>query len=157
MLITTDGTDAELAIAAARAGAAVVRGMYGAELMRVEKSAGDFATTADLQAEKTIVEAIQAARPGDAITGEEAGRIGTGSTERMWLVDPLCGTLNYAARNMLVAVNVALRAGSGIIAAASPCTPQQADCYRSRPVNAHRAAEDDQRSVITGPDDARST
>jgi myo-inositol-1(or 4)-monophosphatase len=37
----------------------------------------------------------------------------------MWLVDPLCGTLNYAVRNMLVAVNVALRVGSDITAAAS--------------------------------------
>jgi myo-inositol-1(or 4)-monophosphatase len=37
----------------------------------------------------------------------------------MWLVDPLCSTLNYAARNMLVAVNAALRVGSDIMVAAS--------------------------------------
>jgi myo-inositol-1(or 4)-monophosphatase len=37
----------------------------------------------------------------------------------MWLVDPLCGTLNYAARSMLVAVNVALRVRSDITVAAS--------------------------------------
>lgn len=39
--------------------------------------------------------------------------------ERRWLVDALCGTLDYAVGSMLVAVNVALRAGSGITAAAS--------------------------------------
>jgi myo-inositol-1(or 4)-monophosphatase len=33
-------------------------------------------------------------------------------------VDPLCGTLNFAARTPLVAVNVALRTPAGIIAAA---------------------------------------
>jgi myo-inositol-1(or 4)-monophosphatase len=37
----------------------------------------------------------------------------------MWLVDPICGTLNFAARTMLVAVNVALRTGSALTAAAS--------------------------------------
>lgn len=53
------------------------------------------------------------------MTAEESGRAGSGGSERMWLVDPLCGTLNYAARSMLVAVNVALRVGSDITVAAS--------------------------------------
>ncbi len=35
---------------------------------------------------------------------------------RQWLVDPLCGTLNHAAGNMLVAVNVALRDGAAAVA-----------------------------------------
>lgn len=112
-------TDAELAIAAATAGAAVVRNMYGASLTRLAKSGDDFATAADLRAEQTIRNLIRAARPGDAIVGEEGGRTGTDDAVRTWLVDPLCGTLNYSVRNMLVAVNVALRAGFATIAAAS--------------------------------------
>jgi myo-inositol-1(or 4)-monophosphatase len=115
-VITT--TDAELAVAAARAGAAAVRGMYGASLARFDKSGGDFATAADLKAERTIVEVIRAARPDDAVTGEENGHTGPDDAERTWLVDPLCGTLNYAAGTMLAAVNVALRAGSAITVAA---------------------------------------
>ena len=35
---------------------------------------------------------------------------------RQWLVDPLCGTLNYAVGSTLVAVNVALRGGSAAVA-----------------------------------------
>jgi myo-inositol-1(or 4)-monophosphatase len=35
---------------------------------------------------------------------------------RQWLVDPLCGTLNYAACTKLVAVNVALRDGAAAVA-----------------------------------------
>lgn len=35
---------------------------------------------------------------------------------RQWLVDPLCGTLNYAVGTMLVAVNVALRDGAAAVA-----------------------------------------
>jgi myo-inositol-1(or 4)-monophosphatase len=118
MLITT-GPDAELAVTAAQAGAAVVRARYGTALTRFEKSAGDFATTADLEAEKAIVAVIRTARPDDAVTGEEGGHSGAIGAKRRWLVDPLCGTLNYAARTMLVAVNVALREGTDITAAAS--------------------------------------
>ncbi|WP_030914115.1 inositol monophosphatase family protein [Streptosporangium amethystogenes] len=112
-------TDVELARTAAQTGAAVVRTMFGASLTRLEKSGGDFATAADVAAERTILDVIRTARPGDAVTGEESGRTGAAETERMWLVDPLCGTLNYAAHTMLVAVNVALRVGSDLTAAAS--------------------------------------
>lgn len=111
--------DAQLAVAAAQAGAAVVRGMYGTVLSRTEKSGGDFATAADLAAEQAILDVLRAARPEDAVTGEESGDTGAASAERRWLVDPLCGTLNYAVRNMLVAVNVALRVGTTVTAAAS--------------------------------------
>jgi myo-inositol-1(or 4)-monophosphatase len=111
-------TDEELALTAAQAGAAVVHAMYGASLARFDKSAGDFATAADIEAEKAILDIIRTARPADAVTGEESGRTGSDGAERMWLVDPLCGTLNYAARSMLVAVNVALRVGSDITVAA---------------------------------------
>lgn len=112
-------SDAQLALTAAQAGAAVVREMYGGRLARFDKSAGDFATEADLAAEKTIVDVLRAARPGDAVTGEESGSSGAVEARRRWLVDPLCGTLNYAVRNMLVGVNVALRVDDEITAAAT--------------------------------------
>ena len=111
--------DAELAIAAAQAGAAVVRRRYEAPLRRVDKAAGDFATAADLEAEQAILGVLRQARPGDAVTGEESGHSGPAGSARRWLVDPLCGTLNYAARTMLVAVNLALRTQAGTAAAAS--------------------------------------
>jgi myo-inositol-1(or 4)-monophosphatase len=112
-------TDRDLAIAAAEAGAAVVRSRYGASLARFEKSPGDFATAADIEAEKAILDVLQTARPSDAVMGEESGHTGTGVADRTWLVDPLCGTLNYAAQTTLVAVNVALRTGCDITVAAS--------------------------------------
>lgn len=112
-------TDEGLAVAAAQAGAAVVRAKYGVPLTRYEKAAGDFATAADIEAEKAILDVLRSARPDDPVTGEETGRTGAGVAERMWLVDPLCGTLNYAVHSTLVAVNVALRAGSEVHVAAS--------------------------------------
>ena len=108
--------DAEVAIAGARAGADVVRDLYGQRLDRIDKGGGDFATTADVEAEKAILGVIRAARPDDAVLGEEGGQQGAIDAARQWLVDPLCGTLNYAVGNMLVAVNVALRGGAAAVA-----------------------------------------
>jgi len=51
------------------------------------------------------------------VIGEETGRTGCAGA-RTWLIDPLCGTVNYAAGTMLVAVNVALRVGDAITVAA---------------------------------------
>jgi myo-inositol-1(or 4)-monophosphatase len=109
-------TDEDLAVEAATAGAAIVRAGYGAPLERYAKTGTDFATAADLEAEQAILAVIKAARPDDAFVGEECGVVG--SSERTWLVDPLCGTLNFAARTPLVAVNVALRTPAGVTAAA---------------------------------------
>jgi myo-inositol-1(or 4)-monophosphatase len=111
-------TDADLAIAAAEAGAAVVRSKYGTTLRRFEKSARDFATEADLAAEEEIKHVLRSARPTDGC-GRGDGRVGPESAARAWLVDPLCGTLNYAAQTPLVAVNVALREGDAVVAAAT--------------------------------------
>jgi myo-inositol-1(or 4)-monophosphatase len=112
----SNADDARVATAAARAGADVVRRMYGRRLTRIDKGAGDFATTADLEAERAILGVIHAARPDDAVLGEEGGQHGAADAARLWLVDPLCGTLNYAVGNMLVAVNVALRDGAAAVA-----------------------------------------
>lgn len=110
-------TDADVALAAAAAGAAVVRALYGTELDHLEKSPTDFATEADLRAEEAIREVIAAARPDDGFHGEESGVI-EGAGGRRWLVDPLCGTLNFAAGTPLAAVNVALQTPLGVTAAA---------------------------------------
>ncbi|MGW2856417.1 inositol monophosphatase family protein [Streptomyces sp. NPDC001215] len=108
--------DMGVAIAAACAGADVVRGMYGRRLTRIDKGAGDFATAADVEAERQILDVIRAARPGDGVLGEESGRQGASDAVRQWMVDPLCGTLNYGVGSMLVAVNVALRDGAAAVA-----------------------------------------
>ncbi|MFJ6011232.1 inositol monophosphatase family protein [Streptomyces sp. NPDC092952] len=108
--------DVSVATAGARAGADVVRELYGRRLDRIDKGAGDFATAADVAAEKAIVDVIRAARPDDGVLGEEGGRQGVDGAVRQWLVDPLCGTLNYAAGTLLVAVNVALRDGAAAVA-----------------------------------------
>lgn len=113
---TGHASDAGVAIAAVRAGADVVRDLYGGHLDRVDKGGGDFATAADLAAERAILDVIRAARPGDGVLGEEGGEQGVAGAGRQWFVDPLCGTLNYAAGTLVVAVNVALRDGAAAVA-----------------------------------------
>ena len=128
--------DVDVARTAAQAGAAVVRTMFGTPLARMDKSGGDFATEADVAAEKAILDVLHTARPGDAVTGEESGRTGPAEAERRWLVDPLCGTLNYAVHSMLVAVNVALRVGSDLTVAAS-ADPFSEEVFWTDGVHAH--------------------
>jgi myo-inositol-1(or 4)-monophosphatase len=112
-------TDAGLAVAAAVAGSRVVRAQYGRPVERFAKSPTDFATAADLEAERAIMAVLRAARPDDAVLGEEGGVSGPAGSTRTWLVDPLCGTLNFAAQTPLIAINVALRDGGVVTAAAS--------------------------------------
>ncbi|GAB3841483.1 inositol monophosphatase family protein [Micromonospora andamanensis] len=111
--------DAELAIRAAQAGAEVVRSHHGTAVAQFAKSGWDFATTADIEAEQAILGVLRSARPDDAVLAEESGRSGSDRNGRLWLVDPLCGTLNFAVHTMLVSVNVALRVGAEVVAAAA--------------------------------------
>lgn len=56
---------------------------------------GDVVTLVDHEAERRIIEAIQAAYPDHAILGEESGLVGDEDAPVRWLVDPLDGTNNY--------------------------------------------------------------
>lgn len=122
-------TDIELALAAAAAGVAVVRESYGAELVHLDKTPTDFATEVDLAAEQAIHAVIAAERPGDAFEGEEGGSSGAVDAARCWLVDPLCGTLNYAATTPLAAINVALATTAGITTVAVSADPIAAETF----------------------------
>ena len=66
----------------------------------------DFTTEADIETERAIRAVLSELRPRDAILGEELGA--TGDSARRWLVDPICGTMNFAAGPPIFAVNVAL-------------------------------------------------
>lgn len=112
-------TDAEVAVAAAVTGAEIVRRDYGQDGVRFAKSATDFATQTDRDAEAAIMDVLTRERPGDLRTGEETGDSGNAFGRRRWLVDPLCGTLNFAATTPLVAVNVALLDADTVRVAAS--------------------------------------
>src|SRR5215831_19421889 len=110
--------DFTLAIAIANEGAVIVPDRFGTHLTRLDKGAGDFATNADIEAEKAMLALLRRERPDDGILGEESGSSGSTKSSRTWLIDPLCGTLNYAVKMRVAGVNVALRAGNQFEAAA---------------------------------------
>lgn len=110
--------DAETAIAAVAAGAAVVLARAGTVLARLDKGGHDFATEADVASELAMIGVLREQRPLDAILGEETGPSGPTDARRRWLLDPMCGTANVAAGTPLVGVNAALtEAGRPTVAA----------------------------------------
>ena len=97
----TEANGAELlaiAVAAAREAGELLASREGRVLVAATKSSPtDVVTEMDRRAEDLIRERILAARPGDAILGEEGGQIGdtaSGGGVR-WVIDPLDGTVNY--------------------------------------------------------------
>jgi myo-inositol-1(or 4)-monophosphatase len=86
---------------ARRAGALLIESYERIE--RIDyKSKRDVVTNADYASERLVIDAIHERFPGDAILAEESGqRAGVlredGSHNgRMWVIDPLDGTVNYA-------------------------------------------------------------
>jgi myo-inositol-1(or 4)-monophosphatase len=61
------------------------------------KAKGDSSlqTTADLEAERVILNIIRAAFPDHSIKSEESGMIASTNSEYQWLIDPLDGTENF--------------------------------------------------------------
>lgn len=126
--VVADLTDTDVAVAAARAGAAALMAGYGSALTQEWKTGTDFATEADLASERAILQVIGEARPQDGFVGEELGQVGGAAGGRVWLVDPLCGTVNYAAMTPLFSVNVALTQG-GVTTAAAVAHPPSGEVY----------------------------
>lgn len=62
-------------------------------VVRTKSSPSDVVTEMDRAAEDLIRERLLAARPGDAVLGEESGQTGSGNVR--WVVDPIDGTVNY--------------------------------------------------------------
>jgi myo-inositol-1(or 4)-monophosphatase len=84
------------------------------------KSARDVVTEVDHLSEALILDAIRTAFPGDALLAEEsgehdgggaggaAGQTATSGEGRVWVVDPLDGTINYANGIPFFCVSIAL-------------------------------------------------
>ncbi len=118
----SEGDDAQLAalaLRAARAGAAAIAAVVANGDVRpdVKTGAHDLVTVADRASEAAIIEVIHAARPDDAILGEESGAH-PGSSGARWLVDPLDGTANFVYGRPDFAVSVGVERAGAIVAGA---------------------------------------
>ncbi|MGH3304555.1 MAG: inositol monophosphatase family protein [Streptosporangiaceae bacterium] len=105
----TAASTLRVAIAAARAGGAVLTAMMHDDLeISYKEARANLVTIADLQSQQVIFGVITDAFPGHAIVGEE-GTSGDLEGEHVWYVDPLDGTTNYAHGLPYFCVSVALR------------------------------------------------
>ncbi|CAN5638697.1 inositol monophosphatase family protein [soil metagenome] len=86
----------------------------------VHKSDHDVVTEVDELSEQLIISAIRAAYPTDAILAEESGHSHSvppvegdraGPADRLWIVDPLDGTVNYANGIPIFCVSIGLVEG----------------------------------------------
>ena len=91
---------------AARAGELLVDRLGRVESVR-HKSPKDVVTEADHLSERLILEAIRTAFPGDGLLAEESGSA-VGTNRRVWVVDPLDGTINYANGIPIFCVSIGL-------------------------------------------------
>jgi myo-inositol-1(or 4)-monophosphatase len=99
----------ELALAtevAARAGELLVDRLGRVQTI-THKSPKDVVTEVDHLSEELILEAIRSTFPNDGLLAEESGQV-AGDSGRVWVVDPLDGTINYANGIPVFCVSVAL-------------------------------------------------
>jgi len=109
--------DVEIAIGAARRGAAVLL-KYWEQLGKEDadlKARNDWVSKADRESEDAIVAAIRESCPRDNFLGEESGR-SEGTSERTWIIDPLDGTSNYLQHFPMWSISIALRRSGETVA-----------------------------------------
>jgi len=99
----------EVARAAAREAAAILREHYARETKSWEKSDDNPVTLADLASDRAIARRLRAAFPSDALLSEETlsdpARL---ENPRVWIVDPMDGTKEFIQRIPEFGVSIAL-------------------------------------------------
>lgn len=97
----------QVAIAAAKASAEVIRTYYRGEFTVEIKSDQTPVTVADREAEAIIRGMLLDAFPDHGFYGEESGRTAE-DTEYLWLVDPIDGTKSFVAGYGMFSTQIAL-------------------------------------------------
>ena len=98
-----------------------------------KSSATDMVSDADRASERLIVERILAARPGDAILGEEGGERASvdGGARVRWVVDPLDGTTNYLYGHPAFCVSIGVEV-DGVPAVGVVVDPSLGETFAAR-------------------------
>src|SRR5690242_1455334 len=103
--------------AALKAARGLVRDFGEVEQLQVSiKGPGEFVSTADLKAERTLRNELHRARPGYGLLFEEGGEVAGGDPRHRWIVDPLDGTTNFLHGIPHFAISIALERDGAIVA-----------------------------------------
>jgi myo-inositol-1(or 4)-monophosphatase len=100
---------------AEEAGQLLLDGLAEAELLATKSTQTDLVTTMDHASERHVVDGIRAARPDDAIVGEE-GTDSPGTSGVRWIIDPLDGTTNYVYGVPAYAVSIGVEVDGEVVA-----------------------------------------
>ena len=103
--------------AALKAARGLIRDFGEVEQLQVSvKGAGEFVSTADLRAERTLKTELTRARPGYGLLFEESGESEGSDPHHRWIVDPLDGTTNFLHGIPHFAISIALERDGEIVA-----------------------------------------
>src|SRR6202140_939759 len=106
-----------MANAALKAARGLIRDFGEVEQLQVSiKGPGEFVSTADLRAERTLRNELKRARPGYALLFEEGGAEEGNDPHHPWILDPLDGTTNFLHGIPHFAISIALERDGEIIA-----------------------------------------
>ena len=102
--------------ASEKASKVLIRDFGEVEKLQVSsKGPSDFVTNADLKTEKIIVEELKKAKPNYSILSEEKG-LEKNKDKKMWIIDPIDGTINFLHGIPHFAISIALKDENEIIA-----------------------------------------
>jgi myo-inositol-1(or 4)-monophosphatase len=106
-----------MANAALKAARGLKRDFGEVEQLQVSvKGPGDFVTSADLRAERTLKTELQRARPGYGLLFEEGGESEGTDPHHRWIVDPLDGTTNFLHGIPHFAISIGLERDGEVVA-----------------------------------------
>jgi myo-inositol-1(or 4)-monophosphatase len=106
-----------MANAALKAARGLLRDFGEVEQLQVSvKGPGEFVSTADLRAERTLKAELARARPGYGLLFEESGEAEGSDRHHRWIVDPLDGTTNFLHGIPHFAISIALERDGEIVA-----------------------------------------
>jgi myo-inositol-1(or 4)-monophosphatase len=131
MIIGNEELDAreQALVAVAREAGELAREFFSKPIEVKLKGKQDYITEADGQVERMIIARLKARFPGDAFLGEEGGAEGT--SEALWVIDPIDGTANFAHGIPHFCVSIAFMAGSEL-ALGAIAAPMYGELYRAR-------------------------
>lgn len=131
----------------------MTRGRVGADRIAL-KGARDLLTATDVAVEDAI-RAVVGEMLGIPVVGEEGGGVASRDGSAYWLVDPICGTRNFASGIPLYCVNVALVADEQVVLAVVG-DPSTGEVHVAEKGNGAWALSGGDRRRLTAGDESRT-
>lgn len=128
-----------VAISAARNGGKIARSRLGSPGYLTWKGRRDVVSEASLEVQNAVVSTILEEFPDAAIAAKEGPDDGPLPVHapHLWIVDPICGSLNYAQGVPHFAISIAVRSGGNICAGVvyDPCRDELFDATIQTPAS----------------------